>query len=486
MTSLFHGALLLAIGMGLGRLLGLLRDYLVVSLLGVGESSDFFIMLATLPDTLMFLVGGSVFASVVVPWYRTGPKIDTVSNWTDGICSVIGISVLVSIALAVFHDSFSRLLIPSLSDQLLDQFSDYVVTVMLLFPVIIITQFRTCFLQAQLQFSRISLSTPVFNVTFIAVTACSIALILVVERALLAAILAAVLVRAAFMIYGTQLRFGKTEETKLLNRTGFDFGYYGLAAIVGAGLVLVPIVARSIESNSGDGAATYFHLGWKLYEFALGLICYSTANSLIPRLTNDGVSQRQAGTSIIVTLVLLTSVATGAYISSDWLGSTLTSLIGAQDMNADMLAAVIRAYAPSVVFYGVIIFVSTVLIAQRKAAELLLSIVFGLIFLVSLALIGGSPSVVFGASTFLMCMIQLYTFTRNFCVNIVCLSSLIVGLCVVSAVWVSAYHFYFIEFSGWTSITLGVFAGLSVLVVAPLLSPTIRKMGSDFLGELLK
>lgn len=479
---MFHGAVLLAIGMGLGRLLGLVRDYLIVSLLGVGESSDFFIMLATLPDTLMFLVGGSVFASVVVPWYRTGPEIDAVNNWTDGIGTVINISVLVSIVLAVFHESFSRLLIPSLSDQLLDQFSGYVVTVMLLFPVIIITQFRTCFLQARLQFSRMSLSTPVFNVTFIAVTGCSIALIVVVERALLVAILAAVIVRAAFMIYGTQIRFGKTERVELLHRTGFDFGYYGLAAVVGAGLVLLPIVARSIESSRGDGAATYFHLGWRLYEFALGLVCYSIANSLIPRLKNDGVSQRQAGTSISLILVLLTSVAIGAYISSAWLGSTLKLLIAANDMDADMLAAVIRAYAPSVVFYGVIIFVSTVLIAQRKATALLLSIVFGLIFLVSLVAMDGAPPVVFGASTCFMCGIQLYTFTRHFWVNIVDLGCLIVGLCLTSAMWIAAYHLNFIEVSGWTSIVLGVFAGLSVLMVAPLLSSNIRKMGSDYLG----
>ena len=139
MTTIFRGALLLAIGMGLGRVLGLFRDFLVVSLLGVGETSDFFIMLVTLPDTLMFLVGGSVFASVVVPWYRSGSEIDTVSNWTHGIGWVISSSVMVGIVLAVFHDSLSRLLIPSLSDAMLDQFSNYVIAVILVFPVIIIT-----------------------------------------------------------------------------------------------------------------------------------------------------------------------------------------------------------------------------------------------------------------------------------------------------------------------------------------------------------
>ena len=485
MTSIFSGALLLAIGIGLGRLLGLVRDYLIVSLLGVGESSDFFIMLATLPDTLMFLVGGSVFASVVVPWYRTGPDIDAISNWTDNIGWVISISALVAVVLAVFHDSFSQILIPSLSDVFLDQVSGYIVIVMFLFPVIIITQFRMCFLQSRLQFSRISMSTPVFNITLITVAVVSSSAILTIEWALFVAIIAAVIVRAIFMIFGTDFRVGMTSGTELLQRTPFDFRYYGLAALVGAGLVLLPVIARSMESDSGDGAATYFHLGWRLYEFALGLVSYSIANSLIPRLSDDGVSKRQAGIAISVIFVLLTGVAIGAYIGSNWLGSSLASLISADDMDSDMLAAVIRAYAPSGLFYGVVIFVSTVLIAQRKATELLWSVACGLMCLICLRAMDMAPSVVFGASTCFMGGFQLYKFTRHFLTSIVDLGCLIAGLCLVAAFWATLYHLHFSGFSGWSSFALGVSAGLSMLLVAPVCSVTIRTMVRELrLGSL--
>ena len=486
MMSVFSGALLLAVGMGFGRLLGLVRDYLVVSLLGVGESSDFFIMLATLPDTLMFWVGGSVFASVVVPWYRTGSDLDSVRNWLGSASWMIGFSIVVAVSLSLFHDSFAQILIPSLSKGALDEFSGYIVIVLLLFPIVVMTQLRSCFLQCRLQFRRISLSTPLYNLTFILVIMSAAAVNLSFQQMIVSAVVIAVIVRAAFMIYGT--KFGDFIDSGQVPQKPemFNFRYYGQAGLVGAALVLLPVIVRAMESSGGDGAATYFHLGWRLYEFAFGLVCYSVANSVIPRLNNDEANGQYADAPIAVVIILLASFAIGAYVGSNWLGSLLATLISADGVDASMLSAVIQAYAPSMVFYGVVIFISTVLIAQSKALDLLWSIALGVFSLIGLWALDVSPQVTLGVVALGICIVQFYQFARDFAVSIREFLHLVAGLCFVSVFWVFVYHFDLVGIDGWSSFWWSIIAGLSMLIFGFISSGTLRRMAFTSASRFLR
>ena len=476
LSAVFSGALLLAIGMGLGRLLGLFRDYLIVSLLGVGESSDFFIILATLPDVLLSLVGGAVFSSVVVPWYRSGSDEDVVSNWSNGIGWMVIISILIAVILVVSHELILSLLLPSLSEKFLNQYSVYLVFIVLLFPITIVTQLRGCFLQSRLQFRKVSLSTPIFNVTFIIVALTSVLGVLAVEQALVVAVVMAVIVRGAYVISGTRLRSVISYGSPIQKREPFDFRYYILASIVGAGLVVIPVIIRSIESLEGDGAATYFHLGWRIYEFGIGLICYSVANSLIPRLGNSEAGGRDVYVSLASVIILLSTFAISAYVGSVWFGSTLAILISGSGVTEVGLSSVMRGYSPSMLFYGLVIFLSTVLIARRKASELLWSTALGFVSLLALYAVNAHPSIIFGAVSFCMLSVQLHRFLKDFAVSVSDLTCLSLSLCLVGMFWFFVHKLYLVGANELSSLFWSVISGLTTLAIGIMSSGTLRKL----------
>lgn len=467
-------AFILSIGMILGRLLGFMRDYSIVAIFGVGELSDFFVVLVSLPDFLMFLVGGSLFASIAVPWYRAGPTTDVVANWLAGTLPILAVSLFVIVVFAFFGDYVIQLLIPSLPPAVFSEYQGYLLFVAALFPLVLVTQLRICFLQSVWQFSVTAASTSVFNLGFMMALGALLVINFPYDLAILLALSLAVFLRCGYLVaYKTAVAQDSVGKD-YLSRPRLEIKRFVSAIIAGGGILLLPILVRSYEASAGVGYATYFHVVWRLYEFALGIISYSVVAAILPTLGKKE-SQDTVNTSLMLVLAMLTLVSVVTYVGSLWIANILGFLISADEAGILVINYFVKGYAPCIVFYGLVLFTASILVAEKSTLRVSQALCFSLVAVGILGYAGFSASAAFALGLFGGVSVLMREFVKVTRLDCLELTIGTLGLVAVALGW-SAFSEIYLKPATMSSALMASFGGLLVIGGASLLCfPRLRR-----------
>lgn len=280
--SLAIAALLVNLGVLLGRFSGFIRELVVAEQFGVSAEADLVLVSLTLPDLLINLLVGGGLSAALIPAMVANLKQSKALAFQ---CSIMLFVLFLIIAVLVqpFSSEIVKLLAPGFRGYIFEQANIVIKLIFFILPVFAITGVLSALLHANEKFAITSLGTLIFNSTlivallFMSKSAFSIysIVIAVFIAGLLRYLSQLIAVKPCFSFNGIFTRI--LIEKQLLKK-------YFQAVIAGGTFFMFPVVARSFASNYGEGAIASFSYAMRLIEFPLLISVTFISIIFYPRL----------------------------------------------------------------------------------------------------------------------------------------------------------------------------------------------------------
>lgn len=298
------GALSLALLLA-SRLLGLLRESAQAAAFGTSGMADVVVLMLTLPDWLAGVLASGALAYVLVPAWAHRRQSEVQAIQRKVAWGLLGGGAVLGLLLALLRESALRWLAGGLSPALQPAGAAAIVWGAVALPAALLAALWTTRLQHERDFTGMYGANLVVNVVLIA--AISWAATRVSSNSVMpwlgAGLLAAMLLRLAWLHWRSPR---SAPSVPAGPAPALPAAPLWLWAVLSAGLPLaLPFAARSIASQSGEGALATFNYAWKLVELPLIL-----AIQLVATLAFPGIAKAlAAGDSAATTSAVRTAIA---------------------------------------------------------------------------------------------------------------------------------------------------------------------------------
>ena len=277
----------------LSRVMGLLRESAQAAAFGSSGLGDAVIVMFTLPDWVVSMVFGGALSYVLLPlWAQQSPAERQASQQKVGRALVIT-SLLMGAAIWLFRDLMGRALAPGLKGEMQALAAASLVWSAAVLPLAVLASLWVTRLQHERDFVGMYAGSLVVNVLLV------LALLVTVNIGagpdsilILGAFLAmAMLARLAWLYW----RLPKAPAPEQASASLPGAGIWLSAGLSSGLLLLLPLIARSLASQSGEGALASFNYAWKLVELPLVLAIQLVASLAFPAIaqTESGSAARQ-------------------------------------------------------------------------------------------------------------------------------------------------------------------------------------------------
>jgi murein biosynthesis integral membrane protein MurJ len=290
LKKILISALVLNLGVLIGRLSGFVREMFVAGTFGSTSAADQIIIMLTLPDLLVNLLLGGALSAVLIP--EMSQKSELAKKLLfQSILLLAVVFIGVAFALSWQSEFFVKILAPGMMEQSLNNTASLVSWSVWIIPLTVMAGATTAYLHSINAFAISSLGTLIVNVTII--------LGLVVTYYGYGSLYTI----ALFVVLGGVLRFisqlsvigikfhpVKAMQPFLINKS-FLMRYF-LAVFSSGLLFLLPFISRAYASDLGPGNIATLNYGMKLVEFPLLITVTFMSVILLPRLSKSfGVNQ---------------------------------------------------------------------------------------------------------------------------------------------------------------------------------------------------
>ena len=287
-----------ALSLGLllaSRLLGLLRESALAATFGISGLADVAVLMLTLPDWLAGVLASGALGYVLLPhWAGRAPDQIGASQRRVGRI-LVGGGVLLAVLLLVLRDPAVGWFAGGLPASVRPIAAQALVWSALALPAALLAALWTTRLQHERDFLGMYSSGIVVNLVLLA----AIALAALASGGVAAVgwlgygLLAAMLLRLAWLRWRqapVAVAPGPIDDASLPRLNLW------LWAVLSAGLPLaLPFVARSLASQSGEGALATFNYAWKLVELPLILAIQLVASLAFPAIAKALASSPDGG-----------------------------------------------------------------------------------------------------------------------------------------------------------------------------------------------
>lgn len=351
-SSIKLGVVLVASGILLGRLTGLLREIALANSFGLSREADLAVFAMTLPDLLTNLLIGGAVAAVLIPLYHTtekelGEAQAVAMVGRTFVFTIVGSSV-VTVLLLVSAPWIVAFVAPGFTGADADIARHLSWITLFAFPFSVLAAVATALLQIQGRMFSAVAGTLVFNVVALAVlfgTAQSNAALTWAAWSVVLGAILRLAVALYWVIRDTSLRcfFEKPQRS---------FWSWALArsyaqALMGIGLVVCfPVIARAVATNAtGDVAALNYSL--KLMDVPIGILSTIIGVVLLPRFSQLLQSNQVEETRdlLIRSIGLLGSVSLLAAIMVFLCGEPVVRLLFKSGENSEQLVQAVSGLA---------------------------------------------------------------------------------------------------------------------------------------------
>jgi len=284
------------------RLLGLLRESTQAAAFGASGMGDVVVLMLTLPDWLTGVIASGALAYVLIPaWAGQSPAQVAASQRKLGWILLTGGGVL-ALLLAVWPQAAVQWLAGGLPQVMRPAAADALICSAIAFPGALLAALWATRLQHERDFTGMYAANLVVNGTLIVAIAWTAARV-PASRAvpwLGAGLVLAMVLRLAWLRWRTP--FPRAEEelaaTQPLPLPRAPMWWW---ASLSAGLPLaLPFAARSIASQSGEGALATFNYAWKLVELPLLLAIQLVATLALPAIAKAVAARDEPSTAAAV------------------------------------------------------------------------------------------------------------------------------------------------------------------------------------------
>lgn len=301
-SRLFGHALWLSIGILFGRVAGFARESSLAARFGATSEADVAVVLLTIPDMLVnMLVGGALAVALIPEFKRFGAGSRSQVLFIQGSLFTSLIFVLLVAILSYFSGSLLDLVAPGIARAQYASATNLLAQVLWVIPLTTLAGVSTAYLQANDRFVVPAFGTFLYNSLLVVV----ILLLLDAQQplhTLVIAILIAALLRWVSQLARVpwqpialhSLRWRLLHGTLLMR--------YMQALGAGSLIILLPVIARALASEHGDGSMALFNYAHKLVEFPLGVGVSVVAVAIFPMLSRAFALGEDATRAVRVSL----------------------------------------------------------------------------------------------------------------------------------------------------------------------------------------
>jgi putative peptidoglycan lipid II flippase len=274
------GALSLALLLA-SRLLGLARESAQAAAFGASGLADVVVLMLTLPDWLAGVLASGALAYVLVPAWAGQGAADVAATQRRLTRTLLAAGALLALLLIVLREPAVGLLAAGLPEGMRPAAALAIVWSAVAFPASLVAALWTTRLQHERDFKGMYSANLVVNAILIgAIAGSAFAPAGSVLHGLGGGLLAAMLARLAWLRWRIPADAAGTARAGPLPAPNV-----WLWAALSAGLPLaLPFVARSVASQSGEGALATFNYAWKLVELPLILAVQLVATLAFPMI----------------------------------------------------------------------------------------------------------------------------------------------------------------------------------------------------------
>ena len=266
----------------LSRVLGLLRESAQAAAFGSTGVGDAVIVMFTLPDLLVGMVFSGALSYVLLPWWALQSPAEQQRSQKKVAYALGVVGVLLGGVVWLLRDVLVQALAPGLQGALKTMGSDSLLWSALALPPAMLAALWSTRLQHERDFVGVYAGSLLVNTALVAG-------VLVVTRmgwsgSALTVLGGALLVGGAARLSWLLARLPRAVSVVPPAPAGGlqqlpSASIWLWAALSSGLLLLLPLIARSLASTSGEGALASFNYAWKLVELPLVLaIQYSIAN----------------------------------------------------------------------------------------------------------------------------------------------------------------------------------------------------------------
>lgn len=282
----------IAVGLLLGRLAGFLRELGVVSTFGVTAEADVVILALTIPDVLVSLLMAGGLSAALIPEFKTlSERQSNTLFWQSTL--VFGLLfVFLVLVLQFFLSELVQIFGPGLAPDVSLRTQILVSDILWLMPLTVVAGVSTAFLQSKERFLIPAMGTFIFNMALV------IGLWFFVDSPGNIADLLLFVIIGGFARWFSQLWFLSDGSVLLTIEKRLYLGRRlfrrYIQAVFAIGLIsLLPVIARSFSSYSGEGGIAIINYAWKLIELPLGLAVSVVSIVLFPKLSSLAVEAKE-------------------------------------------------------------------------------------------------------------------------------------------------------------------------------------------------
>ena len=295
----------------LGRITGLLREWLLSSFEGANEKTDIAIIALTFPDLIINLIlGGGLAATLIPALTKLNP------NNKKKLAQQIGFFVfifftLIALILSISSNQILKILGPGISEIALENAVPSFLIILISIPISAVSGILAAYLNSNFKFAVAASGTIFVNLGIIIGLISNLPLLWGVSIGILLGTLSRFFFQnriSHLYDFNKILRFrnfSKSENliTKsLLKKFFLNFSFVTV-------LIFIPTLGRSWASTLGEGSLTIFNYSFKLIELPMAIVIGSLNTVLLSKLSiNSSKSNIFKSVRYVILLSLIISI----------------------------------------------------------------------------------------------------------------------------------------------------------------------------------
>ncbi len=385
--TILISALILNVGVLLGRISGFVRESFVAATFGTTAEADQIILMLTLPDLLVNLLLGGALSAVLIPALTKNTKQAKQILFQASILLCV-FFIGIAVVLSWQSEFFIKILAPGLNYASIEGAASLISWSVWIIPLTVLAGATTAYLHSVNSFAVASLGTLIVNLSII------LGLLLVYYG------YGALYLIAVFVVLGGVFRLISqlavigvswspiASMKPFLLEKSFFVRYFQAVLSVGL-LFLLPFLARAYASYLEPGSIATLSYGMKLVEFPLLLTVTFLSIILFPRLSqsfgvDDELHQKliRYGMQITILLGIFTSLVL-ILVSSDYARLVFGHGVMSEG-NVQSVAYIAQIGLLTLPFQGLVLFITAILFARNNTKTPMIINFIGLIFFIGL------------------------------------------------------------------------------------------------------
>jgi putative peptidoglycan lipid II flippase len=325
LRSLFINGLIVTVCLGIGRILGFIRDIAITNFFGQTYQADMAVLILTTQDLLLNFFIGNAFPLALMAVFAKNAN--ALRHCVYDFHKILTPLMIAVIFVVIFNINYVvSWLSPGLPLPFNEQVSKYLLVSMLSIPMTI----YAAILSSALNFSNLFSAPALGNAGFNFIICCSLLLCWMFPVLNPFYTISVGVITGAFFRWGYQLIYLPKESaddcknTLKIDKKGFFFHYLKLLFSTSI-IFILPIIARAIASEHGMGQISIFNFISKIIDLPVMLISGAVVTVLMPKLIKPESNTKAIMFSCAFLFFIFSIVAVIVYFTAPYVIQILLS-----------------------------------------------------------------------------------------------------------------------------------------------------------------